>query len=360
MECSRCLITDEIKEVKFNDKGECNFCELHNRLEAQYPKGITSKLNKIISKIKRHKGKYNCLLGISGGCDSSYLLYLTVKKFGLKPLVIHFDNGWNTNIAKENIKNMVNAMNVDLITYQLNKKEYDDLNNAFLEASVSEADIPNDIAMTTLFMETAVRYGIKYVFNGHDFRTEGSAPLSWTYMDGKYIESVYYCFTGKKLQNYPLLTFGKQLWWALLGIKQIRPLYYIDYYKPKVKEFLKKEFDWQDYGLHHCENIYTAFVGCDLLPKKFGIDKRIIEYSALIRSRYMTKKLAKTKLKIEVPSYEQYINIDLDKIYNMPTRTFKEFDTYYNSFKRYKWLIWLAVKLNLLPRTFYEKYTKEI
>jgi hypothetical protein len=251
---------------------------------------------------------------------------------------------------------LIRILNVDAITYMVNKREYDTLNNALLTAGVPDADIPNDIAMTKLMYETADKYGIKYILNGHDFRTEGSTPASWTYMDARYIQSIYRNHTGKNLVNYPLFTFWDQIRYGIKGIKNIRPFHYITDRKRMEKE-MKELIGWQDYGGKHCENVYTEFVGAHLLPVKFGIDKRIVYLSAQVRSGAISKKEAKKE-------FSQKSEFDLNKLgkrlgeimayAQFPKRPRTDFDKY--DFKKYKAVIWVLMKFKVVPFTFYKKY----
>jgi 3'-phosphoadenosine 5'-phosphosulfate sulfotransferase (PAPS reductase)/FAD synthetase len=352
-----------ITDVTLSEK-QCNFCDLHDSLEKSSKEyDWTARLKKI------RKGKYNCLIGISGGLDSSLLLEYTVKKWKLNPLVIHFDNGWNVPEANHNIETMVNALNVDFIRYSLNREEYDELCLCFLLASVSDADIPNDMAMAEMMLRTAKQYGIKYIFNGHNFRTEGSSPLSWSYMDAKYIQSVYEKHNGgKKLKSFPLLTFWKQLYYtAFCGIRQERPFYYMNIDEETEKQRLIKEYGWQDYGGKHGENIYTDFIGSYYLPVKFGIDKRITYNSALIRSG----KMVKTQYLFKVLPKFDTLTIDFvcarlgitrdyfdREIMLAPMSTFEDYKTYHKMFKRYKWFFYVLTRMHLLPQTFYIKYCR--
>ena len=357
-------MTTSIADVKINEKGECNFCELHDSLEKS-SKGFD--WDKRLNKIRKAKKKYDCLIGISGGLDSSILLDYAVNVWKLNPLVIHFDNRWNCEEANYNIDMLVKRLNVDFIRYYLNQAEYDDLCLSFLLASVSDADIPNDMAMGEMMLRTCKQYKIKYIFNGHNFRTEGTSPLSWSYMDAKYIESVYAKFNqGKKLLSFPLLTFWKQLYYTVIcGIKQERPFYYLDINEQEEKDRLIRDYGWRDYGSKHAENIYTEFVGSYYLPVKYGIDKRIIYHSALIRSGRMVKidkafnKLPEfneeklnaicKRLKITREYFDQVI---------MPMQwsTFEDFKTYHRMFKRYRPVFYVLTRLHLLPNTFYIKY----
>lgn len=352
--CKRCLFDETIAQINGE---QCEYCDLHDELEKQSnPKGLDSVLNKIKNAGKNKK--YDCIMGISGGLDSSTLLYAAVKLWGLKPLVIHFDNNWNADQAESNMKNLVKRLGVDCIVYYVNKLEYDKLNESFLWAGVPDADIPNDIAMTKLMYDTAHKYKIKYILNGHDFRTEGSTPKGWTYMDAKYIQDVYSKFTGENLTNYPLFTFKDQLFYALVGIKNVRPFHY-GFDRISIEKEMKEFIDWKDYGGKHCENVYTEFVGSHLLPKKFNIDKRIVYLSAQVRSGDITKEEAQ---KI----FDKKSNFDTSKLGDkefeilkyMETnkRDRKEFSKY--DFKKYRILIWVLSKLKVVPYTFYVKYCK--
>lgn len=363
-ECKRCLMTTAIADVIVGEK-QCNFCDMHDSLDKS---SKNFDWNKRLEKIRKAGKKYDCLIGISGGLDSSLLLEYTVKKWKLNPLVIHFDNGWNCPESKNNMDAMLNALNVDSIFYRLNRQEYDDLCLSFLLASVSDADIPNDMAMGEMMLRTAKQYGIKYIFNGHNFRTEGSSPLSWSYMDAEYIQSVYEKHNNKKLKSYPLLTFWKQLYYtAICGIRQERPFYYMDVDYQSEKQRLIKEYGWQDYGAKHGENIYTEFIGSYYLPVKFGIDKRITYNSALIRSgkmvrtvRYFDELPAFDTRKIDMVCRRLGITRKFFESEIMPAKwnTFEDYKTYHKMFKRYKWLFYVLTRLHLLPSTFFIKYCK--
>jgi len=346
-ECPRCLFTEDI--AKIGDT-QCEYCDIHDSLEKQSP---PDQLNRILNKIRKHKGKYNCIMGISGGKDSSVLLYTAVKVWGLRPLAIHFDNNWNTETAKGNMQRLVDRLGVDSIVYKADKQEYDTLNDAFLFAGVPDADIPNDIAMTKLMYQTASQYRIKYILNGHDFREEGSTPKGWTYMDAEYIRSVYRFYTNTEIKNYPLFTFKDQIIYSLKGIKNIRPFHYM----PN-RQYLTKQMidycDWRSYGSKHSENIYTEFVGAYLLPNKFKIDKRIVYLSAQVRSGIISKEDGRTafKHKGEI-DLARFKDIDLSLITKVK-RTHKDFKTY--NFKKYRPFIWLMYKMKIVPYTFYKKY----
>lgn len=360
-ECQRCLFTSDFAEI---GPLQCEYCDLHDALERE---AQSKDLGMLIEDLQlaqaRNKHKYACIMGISGGLDSSTLLYTAVKHWGVRPLVIHFDNHWNAPEAEQNMTNLIQRLGVDAIKFYVNKDEYDTLNLAFLDAGVPDADIPNDIAMTKLMYETASKYGIKYILNGHCYKTEGSTPKGWTYMDAKYIQDVYFRFTKQKLQSYPLFTIWDQLKYGLKGIKNVRPFHMMKD-RWRLEEEMKQEIDWQDYGGKHCENIYTEFVGAHLLPEKFGIDKRIVYLSAQVRSGLISKEEA--RVTFSQPSQFDMSKLrrfdDWKKVAQLYTDTppnkqgRSEFKRY--NFKRYRLIFWLLSKLRVVPTTFYVKYCK--
>lgn len=349
-QCPRCLFTSDIAIIK---DGQCNYCDLHDELEKQ---SRPQDLSAALFKVRKSRKQYDCIIGISGGLDSSVMLWAAVRLWGLSPLVIHFDNGWNTDEAKNNMAQLVKFLNVNLITYQVDHTEYKTLNEAFLKFGLPDADIPNDIAMTKLMYDTADKYGIKWILNGHDFRTEGSTPAKWTYMDAKYISSVYYKATGKELKNYPLFTFWDQIKYALKGIKQLRPFHF-GFDREAVESEMKQHISWKDYGGKHAENIYTEFIGAHVLPLHHNIDKRIVYLSARIRSGMLSKKDAALLLSHESgfrvnklgENYRHWVNLA-----NRYPGNRLDFDRY--NFKRYKLIIWLLAKMKIVPYTFYKKY----
>lgn len=359
--CNRCLMSTDIESVVIDENGECNFCKIHDRLERESAK---FDFEKFVYRLKKKKVKYHCLIGISGGIDSSFMLEYAVKKLGLNPLVIHFQNWWNVPEAEHNMRAMVKALNVDYIQYSVNRQEYDDICKAFLLASVSDADIVNDMAMSYYMMKTADQYGIKWIFNGHDFRREGTSPLSWSYMDAKYIQSVYKRITGKEIKSYPLLTFGKQLYYALKGIRQIRPLYYINYEPTAEKARLFRLYGWLNYGEKHGENIYTRFVGCYLLPLKFGINKQITYLSARMRTEGMSREdanqiMRNTNMHCPIDPILKRLDFTISEwrnMFNSPIRHYTDFETYRPKFKKWRFAIYILTKLKVFPFTFYTKY----
>lgn len=344
-ECPRCLFDDTIAVI--NDH-QCEYCHLHDKLEAS-----SVHFGPVLKKIKRHRGKYNCLIGISGGADSSTLLYAAVKHWELRPLVIHLDNHYNVDAAKENMLNLIQKLNVDTITYMVNKSEYEGCCEAFLKAGVPDADATNDLVMTKLMYETAVKYNIKWICNGHNFRTEGSTPKLWTRLDGKYLASVYKRHCGRNLVNFPNLTFWDQIKYAFIGIKQTRPFHFSDVDYDGLLAEMEKEIGFKSYGGKHQENVYTDFVGSYLLPGKFGIDKRIVYLSAEVRSGRITKTDARMKLAQSTPFDTSRIPAKFTDLIDSRIGNRDDYDHY--NFKKWKFVIWILWKLKVVPETFYVK-----
>lgn len=370
--CSKCIYDENTPGISIDSEGVCNYCKIYDELEAEYPTGEAGwkKLKELSKKIKKSgkNNKFDCIIGVSGGCDSSYLLYIAKEKLGLRPLAVHFDNTWNSRIAVENLHKVLKKLDIELYTYVMDNEEFNDLAKSFLKASVPEIDALTDVALTTVLYMSAEKFKVKYIFNGHSFRTEGITPLGWFYFDAKYIQSIHKKFGTRKMERFPNLWFSTWIKWLFKGIKRVRPLYYVDYNKEEVKKFLNKEFGWEWYGGHHMENRYTIFCDNYILPKKFNIDLRYVEFSALIRSGHMRREDALEELQ-EPPECEKDILDEVEKrlgftdeefeeILKLPKKSFKDYETYHQLFKRLRPFFWLMYKANLVPKSFYIKYTK--
>ena len=374
MICNKCIYDDQIPSITFDDNGICNYCGIHDDLERLYPTGEIGerKLKELFKKIKENgtgKGKkYDCIVGVSGGCDSSYLIYKAVKS-GLKPLAVHFDNTWNSPVATLNIQKVLKKLDVDLFTIVVNSKEYDDIYRSFMSAGVKDIEAPTDIGLVTTMYKACSKYNIPYILEGHSFRTEGISPLGWLYMDGKYIESVHKEFGKLPMKTYPNLTLSKFLWYSIVTkVQRIRPLYYLDYNKEATKTFLKSKFDWEWYGGHHLENRFTAFYHSYFLPKRFGIDCRILGNSALVRSNQLSKEEALINMHGDPPYDEEIIELvkkrlgfsdrEFQEVMNLPHKEWKDYPTYKKTFERLEPLFRLLLKYNRVPESFYWKFCK--
>ncbi|MFQ5571600.1 MAG: N-acetyl sugar amidotransferase [Rhodothermales bacterium] len=371
--CTRCLYDETTPSITFDGDGVCNYCKIHDDLAAQYPTGASGeqRLREVAEVIKKkgRKKPFDVVVGVSGGCDSSFLLY-KAKELGLRPLAVHFDNTWNTTTAVENIQNVLNALDVQLYTYVVDNEEYDDIYRSFLKAGVPDLEAPTDIALAATLYKAAEQYGIKYIFEGHSFRTEGISPLGWLYMDAKYIANVQKTYGTHALDTYPNLWLHAQLRWMVARrIKKIRPLWFIDYPKEEVKAFLTKEFGWKWYGGHHLENRFTSFYHSYFLPRRFGIDQRLNGYSALVRSGQMTRTEGLALLQ-EPPHLESglvelvkkrlgFSDDEFEHLMTQPKKTYCDFKTYKRTFERLRPFFWVLAEMDLIPKSFYIKYTSK-
>jgi hypothetical protein len=261
-------------------------------------------------------------------------------------------------------------LKVDLYTHVVDNKEADDIFRSFFKASVPELDGCTDIALAEVLYRAAGKVGVRYVLEGHSFRAEGVSPLGTMYIDGKYIWAVqkkFGTYRIKTFPNMPLLTFLK--WIAVKQIKKIRPLWYINYSKEDAREFLTREFGWQYYGGHHLENRMTAFHHSYYLPRKFGIDNRYNSLSASVRSGKISRDEA-LRLYREPPYIEPELleyfkkRLDLsDDVFNsimeQPLKFYREYPTYKKTFERMRPFFWIMYRMNLVPKSFYIKYTSK-
>ena len=287
--CSKGIWNNTVPGIEFDKDGASNYAKLFYRLAEEFPRGEKGKKDwkEIISKIKNKRGKneYDCIIGISGGTDSCYLLYLAKIVYGLKPLAVNLDNGWNSDIAVKNIYKITKALNIDLETYVIDYEEIKDLLRSYMKAGLPWIDMPTDMAIKSVLYRIAAREGIKFILRGNDFRSEGSQPNEWTYGDGKQIKAIHKKFGSVKLKTFPNYTlYNTIINGAIRGIKSVYPFYYLDYNKKDAMSFLKKEYGWEYYGGHHHENHFTKYAISYWLYEKFGIDKRIITLSAQILS----------------------------------------------------------------------------
>lgn len=359
---------ETVPELKINDKGWCQYCEIYDRLCINYPIGQKGqeKWNQILAAIKATKSKYDCIVGISGGVDSTYTL-LQAKKMGLNPLAVHCDTGWNTKIAVTNIKKACSILKVELVTLVIDWEEFRDLQRSFLRSSTPDADIPADIAILATLFRVASKYKIKYILNGHSFRTEFMNPIGWTYYDGKYIKNIQKQFGEKKLKKFPNFTIIEYVKHVIIKrTKIIQFLNYFDYSKEQAKEILITELDWKDTGGHHHENSFTHFFQSYYLPTKFGIDKRKVKLSADVLSGRITRHQGIDELKITYPVDMQVVDYAIKKlqlspdefnsIMNEKPKSFLDYKTNANFISRVWWGIDFLYKIGIIQDLVYHKY----
>ncbi len=309
--CTHCVLDVSDSFITFDDKGVCNYCNEYRKKEKEFIREKESKVyDSFISRIKksRKQSEYDCIIGISGGLDSSWLLYLA-KQSGLNPLAVHYDCGWNTENAVNNIEKLVNQLKVDLYTYVVNWEEFRDVQLAYLKAGVVDLEIPTDHSFMASLYKTAAKFKVKYILTGHNFVTEGIMPRSWVYNKGDAVNlmDIHRRFGKiKRLESFPVINLiNKFYYYNVKRIENVHLLNYADYVKSTASKILAEQFDWKQHPVKHGESIWTRFYQCYILPARFGIDKRRAHLSTLICSGQITREEALNELLM--PVYDPHL-----------------------------------------------------
>lgn len=286
-------------DIVFDENGRCNFCrDFEKRLVNLIAGGkTTNKFEKLIKEIKQKgKGKkYDCIVGVSGGVDSTYVLHL-VKEAGLRPLAVHLDNGWNSELAVSNIHAIISKLGIDLHTHVIDWNENREMQMSMLKADVIDVELLMDNAMTALNYKMAAKYKVKYILAGTNLTTEGiTMPRGWNHFkyDAKNIKSIHKIFSGKPIKTHPLfgvLDFCRYRF--INAVKWTSILDYINYNKNEALKLLINKYSYKPYPYKHYESVFTRYYQGHILPRKFGIDKRRVHLSALIISKQLTRQEA--------------------------------------------------------------------
>ena len=362
--CTRCIMDTTDPEIQFDENGVCSHCRKYDeraKKELHLDEAGQQKLNRIINEIKE-KGKnkeYDCLMGVSGGVDSTFALF-KAREFGLRPLAIHLDNGWNTELSVKNIEMLVKKLNVNLFTYVLDWEEFRDLHLSFLKSSIANSEIPTDHAITAILFRMAAEKGIQYIISGSNIVTEAIMPSSWVYdaTDWKPIKNIHKTFGKIKLKSFPKLNIFELAYVIFVKrIKYISLLNYFPYNKKEAIQVLQKELGWKYYGGKHYESIYTRFLQGYILPRKYNIDKRKAHFSTLICSGQMTREEALEEMKHDIypPAVMQedkgYVikklgltEEEFEKIMSQPIKTFRDYPNNSFFFNKFSFLVKLAKK----------------
>jgi len=370
--CSRCIYDSSTASIEFDQLGICNYCHQVDRLITEYGTGSTNgekSFDSIVNEMKSNgRGKkYDCIIGVSGGTDSSFLVKTAIDKWGLRPLAVHYDNTWNSAVATMNIHKVLTALNVDLETYVVSNIEADDIFRAFFHAGVAEIEASTDLAYAYVLRLTAAKWNVNYVLEGHSFTEEGITPLGRNYFDGKYISSIHKEFGSLPMKSYPLMTLMKFIYFsAFKSIKFIRPLWYISYVKSEARKMLETEFSWKYYGGHHLENRMTSFYHSIYLPQKFGTDLRSNTLSAQVRNGKLKKDIALKEIN-SPPPFEPFLEeyfierLGISRLYydtkmKEKPRSWQEFPTYKREFEMLRPLFKILAAQNKVTKAFYLKY----
>ncbi len=375
--CVRCIMDTTVPGIEFDLSGECNFCKVHDRLDQAFAldEAGRKRLERLVAQIKREgRGrKYDCVLGVSGGRDSMFTLYLLCKEFALRPLAVHFNDGFGNPVAGENMTRAAKRLGVDFRTITSDWRESKDLKIAFLKASTPDMEEGTDIGIATALYGVAAKEGVRTIVIGQSFRTEGIAPLSWNYLDGKYLKAVHEKFGTLRLRSWKPhdpgfnLDIFEMFYYTLWrGIKTIPILYDYPYVRAEAERIIVRELGWVNPGAHYFDDLYQSLMTY-ALRVKFKIDRRIFNYSALVRSGQMTREEALRRVR-EVYSIEDPKIIDLcikrlgirreelDEFLARPPKTFRDYPNRYALIEKLRGLIKILSRWNVLPATAYDKY----
>ena len=304
--CTRCVMDTTDPDIVFDENGVCNHCHTYDRMVREYvvdgEEGLRH-LEQTAQKIRKdgQGKKYDCIIGVSGGVDSTYVAY-RVKKLGLRPLAVHLDNGWDSELAVKNIEETLKRLDIDLYTEVLDWEEFKDIQISFLKASTPDSEIPTDHAINALLGNLAQKIGVKYVIIGSNVRTETHLPRAWSqgHLDWKYIREIQKRFGTQPFRTFPHIGFFTY-YLRMLTQKRVEILNCLGYNKKESLRVLQEELGWRYYGGKHYESIYTRFYQGYILPEKFGFDKRRSHLSSLVCSGEVTREQALEELK--VPTY---------------------------------------------------------
>ena len=354
--CNNCVMDTTDSKIVFDDNGVCDHCNTyytdilpHWNTDEEGDRKLTTIINQI--KKEGQDKDFDCLMGMSGGIDSSYLLYVMKEKYGLRPLVFHVDAGWNSQIAVNNIQRLVDGLNLDLYTEVINWEEMKDLQLAFFKSGVPHIDVPQDHAFFATMYKFASKHKIKYILTGGNYSTECIRnPIEWMYYqsDSIQLRDIHKKFGKKKLKDFPITNI---LWHKIYlpyikKIKLIRPLDFVPYNKEESMQLLVDKFGYQKYPQKHFESRFTRFYESYWLTEKFGFDTRKVQYSSLILTGQMTREEALKKLKS--PAYDaetihqdfEYIATklgitkeELQSYMDAPNRTYKDYRSQENIYK---------------------------
>ena len=341
--CTNCVMDTSDPQITFDDQGVCDHCRgFETNVKPNWHPNDEGKkrVTQMVADIKAAgEGKeFDCILGMSGGLDSSYMLHLIVTEFGLRPLVFHVDGGWNSNIAVNNIQMLVEKLGLDLYTEVINWEEMRDFQLSFFKSGVSHLDIPQDHAFIATLYHFANKHGIKYIMNGGNYATECVRnPLEWLYhgTDMAQIKDIQRQFGTRELKSYPFshILFHK-LWLPYVKkVKVVKPLNFLPYTKEMAIKTLSETYAWTPYPQKHFESRFTRFFEAYWLPTRFGYDTRKVQYSSLIQTGQMTRELQvpafnpetideefeyiANKLEISVEELRQY--------HEMPLKTYRDY-----------------------------------
>lgn len=346
-------------DIVFDAQGVCSHCHRFEIVAAKRllpPEQRLARLASLVETIKRdgHGKDYDCIIGVSGGVDSTYVAYLT-KQLGLRPLAVHFDNGWNSELAVANIEKALKSLGIDLFTYVVNWPEFRDLQLSFLRASTPDGEVPTDHAIVALLYQCAVKHKVKHILLGVNVNSEAIMPLKWGYgySDMRYISAVQRQFGRIPLKTFPHYSLPQLFNYMFVKkIRMVPILDYVDYRKHDAMRTIEGELGWVYYGGKHYESIYTRFFQSYVLIRKFNIDKRRAHCSNLVLSGQIDRAEALRLLQEPVYSQEGLQNdrtyaikklgvseLEFEAIMALPPRLFLDYPNNYRRIEQAKRLL---------------------
>jgi N-acetyl sugar amidotransferase len=316
--CCRCVMDTSAPGIEFDAGGVCSYCRIHEEKVALTPAqrpGAQDRLQEVVHTLKaQRRGDYDSIVGLSGGVDSSYVAHQAVK-LGLRPLAVHFDNGWNSELAVKNIEQMVTRLGLDLQTFVIDWEEFRDIQRSFFKANVVDIEMVTDHAIFAAMYRLARQHGIRYILSGTNAATESIMPPAWQHFkfDLRNLKAIHRRFGTRPIRRYPTLSVWGMAWnHYVRGAKSVSLLNYLPYRKSDAIRTLQAELGWQYYGGKHYESAFTKFYQAHILPVKFGIDKRRIHFSDLVMNGEMTRDEA--LLELEKPLYDP-VALEQDREY---------------------------------------------
>ena len=316
--CTRCVMDTTDPDITFDGHGVCGHCHAYDRMVAALVRSGAEgqrQLDAAVATMKRDGAgrRYDCIIGVSGGVDSTFVAY-RVKQLGLRPLAVHLDNGWDSEIAATNISSALRALDIDLQTLVIDWEEFKDIQLAFLRAGVPDCEIPSDHAIVASIHHAAAEHGVRHTIFGYNTRTETHLPKAWSrgHLDWRYIKAIHRRYGSGRIRTFPHLSTMSSLF-DVFRASRFNLLDYVDYVKADAMAILERELGWRSYGGKHHENIYTRWYQGWFLPTRFGYDKRKTHLSSLICSGQITREHALGEL-MKPPYDEDLQRADTDYV----------------------------------------------
>jgi hypothetical protein len=360
--CARCVNDEDTPGVVFGSDGVCSECVQHDRLVRAYPTGATGqqRLGELVATIRQEgRGRrFDCVVGLSGGTNSAWLL-VRLMELGLRPLAVHFEDGWNTSAATDNLHALLRALDVEVFLAGVDTDEFHDIQRAFLRAGVQDVEAATTVAAAATLHRACTEFGVRTIVDGHCFRLDGVLPASASPPDGRYVQGVHMRYGTMRMRTYPKVTLSTLLWWsAVKGIRTVRPLYHEDYDREAAARSLGERFGW-NFAADGEENRFRDFCGRYLQPVRWNCDRRVSRNAALVRSGRLSREEALRLLQLpplDDPELVEYLkrrlsltDDEFERLLALPRRAYGDYPGYREQVARLRPLFWLLARMDRLP-----------